>query len=119
MDGHLQKELDLACTAVQLCASLTQRLQRETLRPESALSKSDYSPVTIGDFAVQALLTSAIHSRFPEDQFLAEESADDLRKNARLLDEVWTLVEEVEPSFAEAQPALAVPASASQAMVPN
>jgi 3'(2'), 5'-bisphosphate nucleotidase len=119
MDGHLQKELDLACTAVQLCASLTQRLQRETLRPESALSKSDYSPVTIGDFAVQALLTSAIHARFPEDKFLAEESADDLRKNPRLLEEVWTLIEEMKPNFAEIQPALALPTSASQAIVSN
>lgn len=109
MTSRLQTELDVACTAVQHCAVLTRRLQRETLNQEGQIQKSDFSPVTIGDFAAQALLTSATHGAFPSDRFLAEESADDLRSNASLLDQVWTLIESVAPAFKETS--LAIPSS--------
>ena len=109
MTSRLQKELDIACAAVQHCAVLTKQLQKETLSQDSQISKSDFSPVTVGDFASQALLTSAVHGAFPSDNFLAEESADDLRENAALLDKVWALTESVKPVFAANTPPLATP----------
>ncbi|CAK3925292.1 3 (2),5 -bisphosphate nucleotidase [Lecanosticta acicola] len=109
MTRKLQKELEIACTAVQHCAVLTQRLQRETVGQDSQIKKSDFSPVSIGDFACQALLTAATQSAFRGDKYLAEESADDLRQNASLLDQVWQLIQDVKPAFASSN--LAVPAS--------
>ena len=115
MAGKLSPELDIASKAVQLCASLTNRLQRQ-LKDENAVKKSDFSPVTIGDFAVQALLIAALHGAFPSDVFLAEESADELRSNGALLDQVWELVESVRSSFAQCQPVLRTPASKEEVL---
>ncbi|KAK3708298.1 hypothetical protein LTR37_011563 [Vermiconidia calcicola] len=99
MKHSLERELEVASIAVQYCAHLTNQLQQQTLSPESSVKKWDHSPVTIGDFAVQALLTTAIRSEFKDDRFLAEESADELRENAALLDQVWELVETFRASF--------------------
>ena len=115
MTQNLDHELDIASKAVQLCADLTKQLQRR-LKEESAVSKSDFSPVTIGDFAVQALLTAVIHHEFPNDTFLAEESADHLRQNEPLLDQVWQLIEIHRPSFAGANPPLRTPESKAELM---
>ncbi|CZT24027.1 related to myo-inositol-1(or 4)-monophosphatase [Ramularia collo-cygni] len=114
MTSRFQKELDVACIAVQHCAVLTQRLQRETLSQDEQVEKGDLSPVTIGDFSAQALLTSATHCAFPDDRFLAEESADDLRSNASLLDHVWNLVESVAPAFKETS--LSTPSSKDEVL---
>lgn len=115
MAKNLEHELDIASKSVQLCADLTKQLQRQ-LREESTVSKSDYSPVTIGDFAVQALLTAAIHHEFPSDTFLAEESADELRQNEPLLDQVWQLLQVHRSSFTEASPSLRAPESKAELM---
>jgi 3'(2'), 5'-bisphosphate nucleotidase len=111
-------ELRVACTAVQLCSILTQKVQQATLNSENSISKADFSPVTVGDFAVQALLTSAIHGTpaFKGDEFLAEESADELRKNGPLLEKVWELVEEMKPVFNDAKDALVTPVSSEEVM---
>lgn len=111
MTSRFQKELDIACAAVQHCAVLTKQLQKDTLSQDSQISKTDFSPVTIGDFASQALLTSAVHGAFPTDNFLAEESADDLRQNAALMNKVWALTESVKPAFEANVPSLATPAT--------
>lgn len=116
MESHLKRELEVACTAVQICAILTKRLQKESLSPESSISKADWSPVTIGDFAVQALLTSVIHNEaaFSQDEFLAEESADALRENGTLLDQVWKLVQQTSLIFSEVRPTLTVPSTPTE-----
>ncbi|KAM3424475.1 hypothetical protein BST61_g6479 [Cercospora zeina] len=111
MSSRLQAELDVACAAVQHCAALTKRLQRASVGQDSQISKSDFSPVTVGDFASQALLTSAVHAAFPSDNFLAEESADDLRQNSALLDKVWELTESAKSAFQANTPSLATPSS--------
>ena len=98
-DSPFDSELETASKAVQLCAQLTQKVQHQTLNSDSSISKPDFSPVTTGDFAVQALLTSALHRAYPNDTFLAEESSDELRRNGPLLARVWTLVESVKPAF--------------------
>ncbi|EME40876.1 hypothetical protein DOTSEDRAFT_178119 [Dothistroma septosporum NZE10] len=109
MSSKFQQELDVACKAVQHVAVLTQRLQRETISQDGQVKKSDFSPVTIGDFASQALLTSACHGAFPDDKYLAEESADDLKKDDPLLSQVWHLTEDLKPAFEKSS--LRTPAS--------
>ncbi|KAK5169188.1 uncharacterized protein LTR77_006497 [Saxophila tyrrhenica] len=123
MDSDYQHELEMACTAVQLSSILTRRVQEATLSPENSISKADFSPVTVGDFAVQALLTAAIHGdpNCEDDTFLAEESADELRQNAPLLDKVWELIKEAKPSFSkpsfeDGPTSLATPTSSSETM---
>ena len=103
MTNEFHRELEIACKAVQLCASLTDRVQKESLNTNTTLEKFDRSPVTITDFAVQALLTSAIKGAFNDDSFLAEEGADELRENGSLLNQVWDLLVSVRSSFESAQ----------------
>ena len=64
----------------------------------SAETKADDSPVTIADFAAQALIISALHAVYPADAFLGEESADQLRKNEGLAERVWQLVQQARRS---------------------
>ena len=58
----------------------------------SSLANADLSPVTVGDFAVQALVISRMHAQLPEAGILAEESADVLRKDRMLMRRVAELV---------------------------
>lgn len=109
--SRLQKELDVACIAVQHCAVLTKDIQRNSVGQDGQMAKSDCSPVTVGDFASQALLTAAIHGQFKHDQFMGEESADQLRQNASLLEHIWQLSENAKPTFSAS--GLATPTSPS------
>ncbi|KAJ4365226.1 hypothetical protein N0V83_008844 [Neocucurbitaria cava] len=85
-------ELNLALQAVHAASLLTKSVLRSLKNNVSAETKADDSPVTIADFAAQALLISAVHAVFPDDAFLGEESADALRSNEALADRVWQLV---------------------------
>lgn len=85
-------ELHLALRAVHTASLLTKSVLRSLKNDVSAETKADDSPVTIADFAAQALLISAIHARFPGDAFIGEESADALRSNETLGNRVWELV---------------------------
>ena len=40
------------------------------------LSKDDASPVTVADFAAQALIVGYLSKLFPEDKFIAEEDSN-------------------------------------------
>ncbi|KXS93502.1 hypothetical protein AC578_5472 [Pseudocercospora eumusae] len=110
--SRLQKELDVACAAVQHCAVLTKEIQKKTVGQHGQIAKSDFSPVTVGDFASQALLTAAIHGVFKDDKFLGEESADQLRENPQLLEQIWQLCEKARPAFSASN--LATPVSKGQ-----
>jgi 3'(2'), 5'-bisphosphate nucleotidase len=85
-------ELRLALQAVHRASLLTKSVLRSLQNNVSAETKADDSPVTIADFAAQALLISALHAVYPSDAFLGEESADALRQNEQLADRVWQLV---------------------------
>ncbi|KXS94553.1 hypothetical protein AC579_4477 [Pseudocercospora musae] len=107
--GRLQKELDVACAAVQHCAVLTKHIQKNTVAQHGQIAKPDFSPVTVGDFASQALLTAAIHGLFEDDKFIGEESADQLRESPQLLEQIWQLCENAQPAFSASN--LATPVS--------
>ena len=98
MDSPLGPELLAAIGAVQQAAKLTQSLISS--RDKGTIQKDDLSPVTVGDFAVQALLTAALHRAFPDDGFVGEEDAAELRTDPALGHRVWEAVKE----FAEVVP---------------
>ncbi|SMR58475.1 unnamed protein product [Zymoseptoria tritici ST99CH_1E4] len=105
--------LQTALLAVQHSATLTSNLQKTSLST-GTLSKSDFSPVTIGDFAVQALLTCSLRTAFPSAAFLAEESAADLRENPALLAAVFALIQKYAPAFISS--GLSVPSSEEEVL---
>ncbi|KAG8417165.1 hypothetical protein J3459_012560 [Metarhizium acridum] len=53
--------------------------------------QADSSPVTIADFAAQALLISILHAEFPDDKFVGEEDSAVLRRDENLRDKVYEL----------------------------
>ncbi len=81
-----ETELSTALAAVTQAARLCREVQR-TVDVE-ALEKADRSPVTLADFAGQAVISHRIKTAFPEDPIVGEEAADALRENAGLLDKL-------------------------------
>jgi len=70
-------EIGFAVGALKEAAQLAKTIQRE-MAP-AALTKEDQSPVTVADFAVQALLGRSLEMAFPEDTLVAEEDSATLR----------------------------------------
>lgn len=67
-----------ALDAVRQATRLVQRVQQEMLSP--AITKDDRSPVTVGDFAAQAVVAKLLREAFPHDPLVGEESAQVLRE---------------------------------------
>ncbi|XXG96890.1 hypothetical protein Hte_003181 [Hypoxylon texense] len=91
MDSPYSQELRVAIGAIQSAAKLSQAVI--SIDDKGVIEKDDLSPVTVADFAIQALLTATIHHAFPNDKFVGEESAAELRDNPLLLDRVWELLQ--------------------------
>lgn len=70
-------EAQFAIAAVREASLLARRIQREMVT--SALTKDDRSPVTVADFAVQALIARRLAERMPGAALVGEERADSLR----------------------------------------
>ncbi|RDA83288.1 hypothetical protein CP532_3707, partial [Ophiocordyceps camponoti-leonardi (nom. inval.)] len=71
------RERQVAERAALHAAILTKRV----LSSVSEISKEDSSPVTVADFAAQALLTHLVRSEFPKDGFVGEEGSAALRRD--------------------------------------
>ncbi|KAH7135480.1 hypothetical protein B0J11DRAFT_425173 [Dendryphion nanum] len=110
-----EKELDVALLAVQRAALLTKSVYSS--HSKGTLSKSDSSPVTIGDFGAQALIIASIKHVFPEDEVVGEEDADDLRKDSKLRDLVWELVQAAKLEDAAAEDKIGGPIKSADAML--
>ncbi|KAJ1438866.1 hypothetical protein B484DRAFT_392041 [Ochromonadaceae sp. CCMP2298] len=92
--GELQRELDTAIAAVSRASYMVRSLQHTLLSTGLApVSKVDSTPVTIADFAAQALIIDAISSTFPQDLFVAEEDSGAISKDPVLLRSVQAAVE--------------------------
>lgn len=72
-------EQELARRAVVRAASLCRQVQADMVTPSSA-AKADRSPVTLADYAAQAVICQALAAAFPADPVVAEEKATDLRR---------------------------------------
>lgn len=73
-------ELNCALTAVRQAAAVCRSVQA-SMDPD-ALEKKDKSPVTVADFASQALICRQLQQSFPDDPVIGEEGADELRGDA-------------------------------------
>lgn len=111
MPASYQEELQSALAIVHAASILTKSVLRSLQNNVSAETKADDSPVTIADFASQAIIISALHSLYPSDLFLGEESAEQLRKNAALTDRVWQLVQQARSSDVQLHASLVFPTS--------
>ncbi|KYK58216.1 3',5'-bisphosphate nucleotidase [Drechmeria coniospora] len=81
------RELQVAQEAVVRAARLT----KGVLSTVTQVSKEDASPVTVADFAAQALLISILRDAFPGVGFVGEEDSAVLRADDRLLARVFEL----------------------------
>lgn len=75
-----ERELQVATEAVRKASLLTKRIQAEVIahRESTTITKTDNSPVTVGDYSAQAVIINAIKANFPEDSVVGEESSDGL-----------------------------------------
>jgi 3'(2'), 5'-bisphosphate nucleotidase len=70
-------EAKFALQAVRTAAQLCRRIQEEMVT--KAIVKSDHSPVTVADFASQAVVARMLQEKFAEDPLVAEEDSTSLR----------------------------------------
>ena len=75
-ETELQTALESVRQAARACCSV-----QSSINPES-LSKKDMSPVTVADYASQALVCRVLQQVFPADPVIGEEGAADLRQPA-------------------------------------
>ena len=80
-------ELSIAVAAVRHAAEVCRNVQRAI---PAAMEKQDKSPVTIADFASQAVICRALGEAFPNDPIIGEEDSAELRlpENKLSLDRV-------------------------------
>ena len=68
-------------SAVRAACAVTEHVRAEIAAADQQ-TKGDKSPVTVGDFAAQAILVTMLSRTFPGVPVVAEESADKLRREA-------------------------------------
>ena len=91
-------EVSFAIEAVRQASRLARSVQLTTAK--GVLTKRDRSPVTVADFAVQALIAGRLQESFPADPLVAEEDSRPLREEADgpdLLRQVTRLVQRHRP----------------------
>jgi 3'(2'), 5'-bisphosphate nucleotidase len=76
----LATELTFAFETVRSAVRICRQVQGE-IAP-GRWDKEDRTPVTVADLAVQAVVSGALHERFPEDPLMAEEGSSELRAPA-------------------------------------
>lgn len=91
-------EAHFAITAAREAAYIARQVQRELV--SSALTKQDRSPVTVADFASQAVVAKRLIDRFPEMVLVGEESASELREehNAETAEQILHYVRHAFPA---------------------
>lgn len=91
------EENQFALQAVRLACQAAQQVQQEMLA--MTLTKDDRSPVTVADYAAQAVVASLMESRFPQAVLVAEENtgALQLAENRQTLEKVTSFVSRVNP----------------------
>jgi 3'(2'), 5'-bisphosphate nucleotidase len=77
LGGEAGVEIQFALNATRRAALLVRLVQAELVTP--ALTKDDRSPVTVADYAAQALVGRLLAETFPHDWLVAEEDSTALR----------------------------------------
>jgi len=71
-------EKEHAYQAIVRAAALCQAVQADMIKPTAA-EKADRSPVTVADYASQAIICKELADTFPNDSVVAEEASEGLR----------------------------------------
>jgi 3'(2'), 5'-bisphosphate nucleotidase len=102
MIDSAQPEVRFALDAVRRAFDIGRRVQEELAA--EGLTKDDLSPVTVADFAVQAVVAKALQEAFPQDHLVGEEDATELRRDesAAVREAVAKYTGEVIPGTTEA-----------------
>lgn len=74
----LTSERDFALETVRAAVQICRTVQSE-ITP-GRWDKGDKTPVTVADLAVQAVVSAALHERFPHDPLMGEEESNELRE---------------------------------------
>ena len=90
-------EMNLIVSVLRDSAWLARRIQQDMMMMD--MTKNDLSPVTVADFAIQALVAHRLRAAFPEVVLVGEENADRLREqeNTAMLDVIVGYVKELIP----------------------
>jgi 3'(2'), 5'-bisphosphate nucleotidase len=89
--GGRDEDVRAALLAVLVACRATRAIQPSGLDNDDddvgigTMAKTDMSPVTVGDYASQALALSVLCDCFPRDVYIAEEGSEVLRSDERLL----------------------------------
>ncbi len=86
MFDSYRAEVQFAMQAVREAAAVCRLVQQELV--VQAVAKEDQSPVTVADFAAQAIVARGLTRSFPSDPLVAEEDSGALRKDPALRDRV-------------------------------
>jgi len=92
-------EVRFALEAVRQASRLVLTVQSELVSP--ALLKDDRSPVTVADYASQALVARLLSQAFPHDPLVGEEDSSELRQNRPVLEQVTGFVRRFNPEADE------------------
>jgi 3'(2'), 5'-bisphosphate nucleotidase len=79
MMDQRQTEMNIALAAARCAARVCVAVQRRHVTPET-IEKRDRSPVTVADFASQAVVCATLAEAFPNDPVVGEENAGALRE---------------------------------------
>jgi 3'(2'), 5'-bisphosphate nucleotidase len=96
MFAEFAAEAAVAAQALREAAELCRSIQ--AAMPGESMEKTDHSPVTVADFASQALVGYRLAEAFPSDRLVAEEGSQGLRRAPDVLDLVLKYVRTRVPS---------------------
>lgn len=80
MASRWDREIEVAVEAVRQASRVCRGVQQK-LVTAATLEKKDKSPVTVADFASQAVVCARLAQAFPNDPVIAEEDAHELRQD--------------------------------------
>lgn len=101
-DHPYAKELEVATLAVKRASVLTKKLSDSIAATQKSGTqiKDDKSPVTVGDYAAQALINHAIKLNFPSDNIVGEEESESLQdgseESQKLSAKILEIIEDVQ-----------------------
>jgi 3'(2'), 5'-bisphosphate nucleotidase len=84
-ENDFDPQIQVALKAVRKACVITSSLQDTMDYVDGTITKSDESPVTVADFASQAVILKHLKQHFPNDLYLAEERSDNLTPEATIL----------------------------------
>ena len=90
-------ELEFTIHAVRQASLLVKQVQAEMV--SSALTKDDRSPVTVADFAAQALVGYLLEENFPKDAMIGEEDSAVLQtpEKREILEQITYFIDQYAP----------------------